>query len=660
MERLKLADFTEAVQANFSIAVHSDGTWSKRWDPFGLTTFFRRFFGLEVEDTVNLARYVKRIIQSTEIISKKQTLYDPSISDLDIEKAIDAVKQRLQPQLDLEKADCNDMEFSLETHYAVKNGTQNGINLAERLKKEPSIIKKMKHRLVDCDNQIRVKKEALHRLKTNSVATKIMNKLEANFIAKKLRATPQSTIEYRVVQDEDRKWLKEQLTAWKGQQFPEMPALDEQNKPIFTADERKKIESLCKYPEAISLLKRDKNYREFLFKFVFKNTNGGCPKSADIAIQFPKLTKKLSTSYLDKRIKRLSGTIGLSLKEEIDDSTVAKDICLRIQKKEEPLRDLTRTISFVDLKNGNERVLTINDIFREFRAKKTQRMGDFEYTEDGVSLCYPKSPQLDFNKEQWWEDLPIIERLTRDEVERKYATSLDDNYALFAVRASRETDPFNTKGTHGWLQIVLPHKDGNFTVHAIGKYTDPYPQGDIETLFFSFRSHVAFLSGLDENEFHFHRDHCLVPKAITKVQTDKLLNKLKEGFQESKTGNLVFQAQGQNCSAWVQEVLDEVFGAKNIPRVFDIPMTLTNAPAPVDEVIYWIRRIDELSHQAATMVRVAIGTVMGGTQEITMKKKGQHVVHSTMNYQPWRKGILSLPALLFETQDKLKEAFAKI
>ncbi len=483
-----------------------------------------------------------------------------------------------------------------------------------------------------------------------------------------MRQTEQITLSNQVAKESDIEWIKDELVQWKKPQFPEMPTeYDELNRPKFSKDELYKIDSLCKYAKAVDLMKKDRNYREYILKFVFKNTSENCPNAVDIAIQFPTLAKKISASFIDKRIKRLTKTTGLSIKEEIIDNIVTKNVFLRMQKVDEPLRNMTRAITFHDKKTQEDRILTVDQIFQEFATKDASGTSHFEYTENGIDLCYPKSPVIDFESNTWWTGLPVIETLSRAEVEDKYNVTMAGKKAILALRATREKDPLHVQGNHGWLQIVLPQNDGSFTVHAIGKYAKHFPQGAIQTLLFTFGTHPGLLTTLDENEFYSHREHCIIPKTLTYAQFVRLMDKLKSDLQDSFNDNMVFQAQGQNCSAWVQEVVHAVFGADEhrkhrIPQLFEVPVVETTAPKPIDMVINGIRLLETISHHVAKVARLALATLLGGAWSITTTRDGRQIKNSIVTHEPWLRGYLALPALLFsrEKQQKLQEAFDKL
>lgn len=658
-----LVNLTRAIESGASIAINKDGSWQKRWDPLSLVSLLRRTLGLEQKDNLKLASLVKRFIKASEIISISPGVIQTPKKLIDIERAISAVTARLQPQLNQELGNLKSHYDELHELNMLRDLSKDGICLAKKTNLGPQEIAGRKERHKSYHAQIDQLMGTIKHLESNNPASKKISKLQVNLFAFKMRQLEQRVISGNVVNQKDFDWLNETILKWKATQFPAIPTLEENGLPVLSKAELFKIDSLCrKYPEAVQRMRTSRNYKDFICKFVFKNTNESCSNPVDIAVQFPTLTKKISACFIDKRVKRQSKVIGLTFKETITDNNVHKDVCLRIQNKDIPISDMSRKVTFIDKKMATERVLTVEEIFKEFRTKDTTGISHFEYTENGIDLCYPKQPNIDFESPTWWTGLPVVERLSRQEVEDKYNVTMAGKKAVLAVCATREKDPFHIQGNHGWIRVVIPQDDETFTVHALGKYTQSYPVGDLETLLFSFKTHRGVLATIDENELYAHRELCQVPKALSDAQFERLMAKLKSDLQDSFSGNMVFQAQGQNCSAWVQQVLDDVFGQENMPRLFNMPVIETSSPSPINKVLSGIRWLEKISHTVAKAARMGLAILLGGRQKVITTKNGKPVENSTITYEPWRRGYLALPAALFanEKQKKLREAFDRL
>ncbi len=642
---------TFAVESGASIAVHKDGTWHKRFDPYGITSFFRRFFKLELGDNLAVASLIKHFIKSTELRSKTVQIQHVPLSDDDIQRAITAIKGRLKPTRNTERQTLKQLKEDLSERITLRDLTQDGLKLAHQFNAER--VREMNERFGTLERQIQSIQKSIEQHELTAPATKKLNKFKKHFLAKQLRAVEQQTIIDTPYNDADVEWVKKELADWKKLQFPALPA-------EYTSEDIGKIESLCRYTRAIKLMRTDRNYRQFVFRFIFKASHHNF---VDIAVQFPAVSKRVSSSYVDKRAKGLPKTVGLSFKEVAG----KKDVYLRMQGVDEPISDMKRNITFYDKRTGKDRVLSVDQIFQDFKTKDATGTSPFEFTENGVDLCYPKNPLIDFTSKTWWDGLPVLERLTRSEVEQQYGVSMAGKKAVFVIRATREKDPLNIQGNHGWTQVIIPQKEGNYTVHALGKYVNVYPQGALETLLFIFNTHIGVISTVDENWFYTHREHTFIPKTLTSWQFDRLMEKLKTDLEDSAKGNMVFQAQGQNCSAWVQEVVDYVFGKDDeggykIPRLFEVPVVETSAPRPINYAIRAVRFTEKLSYNLAKILRLVVASILGGTNTIVTTKDGKEIKNSTITYEPWRKGKLALPALLFsqEKQQRIREAFAKV
>ena len=321
-----LSNLTKDIQSGASIAVHTDGTWHKRFDPWGLTSLFRRLFILERKDNFALASLVKHFIKSTEITSKNLHVASIPESDLDIENAITAVKKRLESQQNSERKAYKSLGDQLSELKTLRDLTQDSLGLAKEYKQPPHAIKSIEERLEILERRIKNLQKTIIQHELTAPTTKKINKLAIHFFAKQMRQVEQSAINNATAKDNDIEWVKRELTPWKKRQFPAMPQ-------EFSNDDLSKIESLCKYGKAIELMREDRSYRESIFKVVFKTPNDSAPNIADIAVQFPALTKKITSSFIDKRVRPITKTVGLSFKEENTNGVIKKDVFLRIQKR---------------------------------------------------------------------------------------------------------------------------------------------------------------------------------------------------------------------------------------------------------------------------------------------------------------------------------------
>ncbi len=543
-----------------------------------ITRIFRKLFGFENQDNLAVASFLKRYLKSQEITtgSVKQGIFAHPVTD---EQHIKAAITAIKKRL---------------------------------YPSQPAAVRKI-------------------------------NDIKRHFYAYQARKTPQHTILAIPPSYNDQEWLKKKISKWKGKQFPDM-ATDISN------EDSRKIDAISCYAKTVQLLKVDKSYRDFFFKFVFKNTNGGCPDSVHVAVQFPELTQRLSLSYLDKRVKRVVQYCGLEYKASGENDPVQKEVNLRMKVLSEknqpeiqyiPITDLTKKVPLYDIKNkAKARMMSVAEIFQAFQDKNNIQIGDLEYTQEGISLCYPTQPLLDFNKIDWWKDLPPLETLTKESIQVRYKIDMSKYHSVLLVNATREKDPRSAIGNHAWISVIIPKGDDTFTLHPIGKYPHKYPQGLLKMLASTFQTLPGVFTVVDENEFYFHRKLCCVPKGLSTNQFQLLVEQLKNDF----TNTAVFQHQGDNCAAWVQQTLEAVFG-ESFPKLFDISIYEAATPFPINIVsrsLRWLQ--DHVSEPISHIARSAFAYLCG--QDTTL------IAHKL-----WRKGRLSLPAELFN-QYKALESFS--
>ncbi len=582
----RFSSLLQAVKEGASISIdRQEGTWQRRSK---IAQIFRWIFGLENQDNLELASFVKRYVKTHEISPLYITkgLYaDRDVSEQDIQEAVHAVKARLQ------------------------HG------------------------------------------RSNANKTKIL-KLERHAYALQTRSNCVPPDDKEQILEADRIWLYNTLTDWKGVQFPSLPH-------NISSEDKKKLDTILQYKGLIPLLQNDEVYRKHFFKFVFNSSSDSCPDVVHIAVQFPQLAKRLTHSFLNKRINRIVHTPGLIFCEKIlPDGQIVKDVRMRMkvikdhtraQSTYKSLRDLSKPIALYN--NSHPTIpsyMTVDTIFREFEEKNKVKMGNLEYTEEGVGVYNPSKCPLDFEKSEWWKDLPALERLTPQQIQERYGIDITQHHSLLLVNATRSKVKNSAEGNHAWITVFIPQADGTFTTHAIGKYVPSYPQTTLEKLAFTCQTAEATMSVIDENEFYLHRERCTIPKELSSKQFHSLMDTLKVDLKAAQDRKMLFQHQGDNCAAWVQQTLDTVFGKANLPRLFEMSIFDVATPFPVNFVLRsfkWLN--DHVSETVARIVRIAFTGICG--QELSL-----------MRNKLWYDGILQVPGKLFERKEVVRSALKRL
>jgi hypothetical protein len=125
------------------------------------------------------------------------------------------------------------------------------------------------------------------------------------------------------------------------------------------------------------------------------------------------------------------------------------------------------------------------------------------------------------------------------------------------------------------------------------------------------------------------------------------MEKIRKDLLKVRHGQkLIFQPQGNNCSAWVQETYDLIFPGEK--RLFKISMARTEVPAPLNHVLKGLKFIEEkASASAAKAARVAIAGLFGGCLGPFLQVDGKPLELTNLVFnENFQNGLVELPAAL--------------
>jgi hypothetical protein len=443
----------------------------------------------------------------------------------------------------------------------------------------------------------------------------------------------------------DKKWLQEALTFWKVTHFPAIP---EQ----FSEIALKRIDECCSYRGLISRLQDDPQYCRDFFESVFRNLLT-FPDAVSMACEFPSITERFHSTFIEKRIVRLQLNDALEFREKEEGDEVQKDVLLKIDGKFQSLRDESQEITFRSQKRSS-----LKEIFDSFALKNTI-VGEFEFGPLGIVHFPPKLPPANFKEKEWWKTLAPFQTMNQEAVEARYGVHLAQGQGVISIRASRQNpDGYHFVGSHSWFETVIPNGDGTFQILPIGKYPDvePYPTGALETFFYTYTTKRAYLNYPDENSFYNHREQIGVAHIAQPQHLERWFNKVKEDLLACQRGELIFQAQGDSCAVWVQEVLDYAFDktyqGQPMPRYFDVDFYKAVAPRPFHLMTnFYSFLANKVSRTAANVLRFVQGSICGAWKGYKHYDSRDHkIVTSRLASNPrWYTGRIMLPCELFHT-----------
>jgi len=221
-------------------------------------------------------------------------------------------------------------------------------------------------------------------------------------------------------------WLQEELRTWQEEIVAPKEDFFANKMAQSTAA---KIKRSCQYPQFIDALRENRTLLELFFYTVFSNMPSDCTDAVDLFIQAPYLQKELTRCNLDIRIKAIANR-GLRFIQTSDDP-IQKDVQLLINGKYQSIAHSQNNVTIAH--NVKRTVKEVFDTFEEHNRK----IADLEYVQKGIMLLDGTLSTMDLSSPEWYKDLPIVERLTRKELEERYETNFQTGHALFVVRASR-------------------------------------------------------------------------------------------------------------------------------------------------------------------------------------------------------------------------------
>ncbi len=606
-------NLVEALQRGASLVVTEDGQWYERhW----ITSLFRRVVGWEESDKMSAAKSIVRYIQKLPYSMQTEQGQGLSSPDLPVNDILEAVRSSIHEM------------------------SERDFKVIERLKSE-------KNKASGETGKATLKKKIISILK-HSKALSVERKIRRTELEYKNLARRQDEIDSTEINQEQRNWLEKKVQKWLSTQAIKLVYPEPQ------ADIQKKIDRALQYPDFISAIQQDTVLRELFMKSVIRDGAQGSKDIVDLFIQAPIIQKLLRKTFLDKRLQAVAND---GLKFIQNQETGKKEVSLLIHGKYQPI---THGKNVVEVADGVH--TTVDEVFKEFLQQNT-RLIDMEYLQSGIEKYDYQLRDFDFNQERWWEKLPDIHVMSHEEVLKRFEVAeLPDNAPLFVARASRKSRDMSAQDTHAWFDLYIPKENGTYNILSLGKYANFFPTGALETLRTVFSTERAVFTLCDLNKFMNYREHAeaLLPP-LTKEQFNITMEYIKNMFIAAREGRLHFQAQGDNCAAPVNNLIQKLYPDLKI-NPFQISFLDITVPQPL-KLIRDARNLFP-SDDSWNIFRKGISFLLGAFQKRSYtNEEGREAETTLMDYEPWQKGLLDLPARLFETrydiQKKLTSELAR-
>ncbi len=403
------------------------------------------------------------------------------------------------------------------------------------------------------------------------------------------------------------------------------------NDKELTPSDLHKIAQTCAYPDFAKLIVADKYLQDAFFKWTLRENNDVRP-----FVEFPATYTRLKTAYMAGRIGRCGAHLLSVDKIVCADGKEEKQIRLTFEGKKISILDESQEVTL----KGNYK-LTVKKIIDVFKSKNDE-IGNLEYfPELGVTnwnahelgWWNPEKKdfeRIDLTKDDWWKDLPIFERATREQVEKRYSSSkfpfkLEPNQWAAAAKSSRETPTLDFDRSHGYFEFCVPQSDGTYLIFNFGKFAANFPKNFFEKILFLTATAKGKFSYPDENLFYSHRQHASVPFAFSKEKGLELMKIVKEELLKARNGSVVFQFAWENCAYWPQTLLETLLGKeKDGGRVPDLyHMDLLKAEPSNGFLRKMVNLINKTPKSWRPKLMTGVHTILGSWRKYHYIENGQ-------------------------------------
>ena len=465
--------------------------------------------------------------------------------------------------------------------------------------------------------------------------------------------------------------LIEQAAAWKKKQnrFPVKE---------LTAGDLKRLQKAAYYTALMKLLVKDTHlkYCTDFFKWVLRDRN-----SVKAFIQFPKIRKRVSACALSSRVNA-AGKKMLRIQVIDGEKHVTLPLVLSSGMKRLSILDEKKVIQYTA-----EEQMTIEQVYADFAGKKEEILGKLEVAYEseehhGIYLWDPQNcssggKRIDFYQPEWWKQVPSFNWVNLEDAKQLYGSHLDGKNWSVIAKAASDSPALRFEGTHGYMDVLIPMR-GGYAVYPFGKYAAELPGGTgrwlrkskvlaflasivelFEKLFFLAKTVRGAIRCVDESVYHAARQHggVVIPLSaeMGKTLMDLLRREILSGFR--KNGDLVFQFQGENCSAFIQRLLDELFAKHKmgpLPDFYRVSIFDTNHPVLRPHFFDHFRNSSKKtqSRWLGLLTRV----LGGGKVRKTETHDGQEKKWRSMDTEVVKEGLISLPTYLI---NQIKEGKLK-
>lgn len=350
-----------------------------------------------------------------------------------------------------------------------------------------------------------------------------------------------------------------------GLKYKKIPIRFRDEKDFLTEEQLAQLEELAHYPDYVALCKKNPALLDNVFNWSLLNR-----LSVRVWAEFPQVTALIDKSLLKGRHSTDPNCLKFHEKKGI------KDVRMTFEGKEVSILNPKKKVT---LAKGD--VKTIGDIFKEFQKKNTieghltffpgKGITNFDSMEYGSYNPKTKKVEcIDFQRPNWYQQLPMKAHLTAKEATEKFGVPCDGKNYVMTVVAACQSTRLDIDISHSFVRLAIPREDGTYDyTYGFGIFAKKYPQNFLHALGYLFAPKPAAIQYPDNNEIYTHRYLKEVHFSLTPKKGAACVDSWKNDILKSQTGEILFHYLIRNCTDRTAEMLKEYVGEKE-SRMFDV------------------------------------------------------------------------------------------
>ncbi|MFN4174839.1 MAG: hypothetical protein ACK4HV_07040, partial [Parachlamydiaceae bacterium] len=282
--------------------------------------------------------------------------------------------------------------------------------------------------------------------------------------------------------------------------------------------EIEKVHNIAEYTEFARFILSSKGLKKALFDWTLLQGNDPA-----VFIEFPFMADKLFKTNLSLRIGRMGGK-DLKIRQG-----KYKYLTLPFEGRELSIMDESMMIEF-----SKGLSLTLGQVFKIFESKAYEG-GILEYMKEGIINFSPlemghfengKVKPISVAAKKWWEKLPILEILTKNEVISRYGIVPHSGEWIASAASTRGSLSLDFNKTHAFLEIAIPEENGNYRIFDFGKFAMRFPKTIFEMMKMFCQNVKATIAYPDENVYYTFRERAFHPFLISELEGEKLMDEI--------------------------------------------------------------------------------------------------------------------------------------